>query len=218
MTSETKCTPNPGGDEYPLCSSASISLDLKPVAQAIASVGSGMREEGATSRKKVGELAVIMSSIGNDVAQNAKLLLGLQRCLQTLEEEMRRLADQNIRVHFMKPLAQKLLGLRASAAVFMDKEDFVYIANAIDDLLGDFDIQLIEPELGESFDPKTMKPRVYGSAEQKASDLVVQEVLLPGARHGDCLLEFAQVKLFDRINYVSSCARPEVLCDSVLRD
>jgi cell division septum initiation protein DivIVA len=120
MTPEMKCTSNRSVDENPLYSTGSISLDMKPVAQAIASVSSGIRKEIAAYRKQTGELAMMVNATNNDITKNAKLLLGLQRCLQSLEEEQRKISEQNIRARFMKPLARKLLGLRASAAELMD--------------------------------------------------------------------------------------------------
>ena len=152
---------------------------------------------------------MIISSMGSDIAQNAKLLLGIQGCLQSLEDEQRKMTDQSIRVRFLQPLARKLLGLRASADKLMEnEEDFDYIANAIDDVLGDFNIDLLEPKVGEPFDAKFMKPRAE-NAGRKSLDLLVREVILPGAMYKDHLLEFCQVKLIDRVSYLALHEREE---------
>lgn len=207
MTLSTNFSPN-SRDELPLCATAAISLDLTPVAQAIASVNSGIREEGAASRKRVSELATIVSSLNNDINQNSKLLVGIQQCIGSLEEEQRRLSDQSVRLRFIKPLAQKLLGLRAGVRDFMSKEDFAFVATAIEDLLGDFEVELLTPEVGEPFDAKYMRPRAERIG-RKSLDLLVREILLPGAKYNGHLLQLAEVKLIDRASYLALHERQE---------
>ena len=218
MVTEKKPLSDRAVSERSLCSTGTFSLDLEPVIHAIDSLGVRIREEGNAGQKKTAELAMLTSSLSSDVAKNTKLLLGLQGCLQALEEQQRKLSDQNIRNRFTKPLARKLLGLRASAAEIMEDEgDFNYIANTINDILGDFGIEIMEPESEERLDLDTMKPG-SGGPERKTSEWVVQELSQPGARCGDYILECARVKLIDRADYVNPSSRQEAHIFTVPRD
>ena len=128
----------------------------------------------------------------------AKFTAVFQQTLQQFEAELQRLGEQSIRETFLKPLARKILAFwRSIPQVVSDSFALETLPSELEAILSDFGVQLIKPNVGETFDACTMRPIVI-ARDQRFESPVVESLWLPGARHGEHVLEHAMVQIRDR--------------------
>jgi molecular chaperone GrpE (heat shock protein) len=201
-------------------SSLCLKLDVGPLATLLQemadtqeTMANAMDQQSETQHKALataaGKLDLVMQCMNNLETFNAVS----QQNLQDFEAEQRRLGQQAIRQAYLNPFAKKLLGLWRSVEQFVS-EPFAISAltDEVTVTLSDFTIELIAPEPGDPFDARTMKPQGVAEKNEFHSP-VVTRLYLPGACHGDFVLEHALVQIRDRLDRERSPSgrKPELL-------
>jgi len=167
----------------------------KRIADLQDSVFKAIGQTSAANRNAVANVLAKLEAIEQRLDVRHDFAPVLQKHLQAIEAEQRRLSDQVLRQFYLKRLASRLLGIRRSVICFRPGEFAVNaLCEEVAATLADFDIELIAPEPGDPFDPRTMKPTCV-MRKEAGQPLLVERLDLPGARHGEFVLEYARVQV-----------------------